>query len=184
MMLGEKWPQTASPSNFVKGHGGSDIWMSLKIKLSLLKFSPIFPIWVNSVFPMLSCFPIHFLLLPWQGEKKEKKEVGLCICTPHFARSKCSVELLIIHGMQMDLQGPQPLKKRESERNGLPETVTIPILFLIQIVTVQSFAARLLRAFSLSKRLCHPKSFATLKFKLLCMFLKYVYLCRMFLYYY
>ena len=73
-MLGDKWPQTASPSNFVKGHGSTDTCMSLKITPSPLKFSPVFYIWVSFVSPALPYFPIHSLLLPWQGEKEEESE--------------------------------------------------------------------------------------------------------------
>ena len=69
-MLGDKWPQTASLSNSVKGHGSIDTCMSLKIKLGLLKFSPIFYIWASFVSPALSYFPVHSLLLPRRGGRR------------------------------------------------------------------------------------------------------------------
>lgn len=163
-MLGDKWPQTASLSNSVKGHGSIDNCMSLKIKLSLLKFSPIFYIWVSFVSLALSYFPVHSLLLPRQGEKEEEQEAGLM----YLHTMICPLQMwcgvwglsLIIHGRLEDLQGPQAPKKRASERTGLPETVIIPILSLIQTVTVQSFSVLLLSCFPFksalpSQELCY-----------------------------
>lgn len=155
-MLGDKWPQTASPSNFVKGHGSTDTCMSLKITPSPLKFSPVFYIWVSFVSPALPYFPIHSLLLPWQGEKEEEEEEGLCICTPWFALSKCAAELEGVSNHSWKASGSSrtsgPKEKGEWENwpawNCL-HSHTVPI----QTVTVQSFSALLLSCFPFKEAL-------------------------------
>ena len=147
---------------------------------------------------MLSCFPIYSLLLPWQGEEKEKKETELHICThTTLCPSKsdvvfegCVLLVMECKGSSRTLAfkggiGGRAERERDWERRqekgwrGVENWSGWNCYH-----SPNRDCAKLFREFFKNwKKLCHPRTFYPFKIRLLCV-LSYFCLWRMLFSYY